>query len=144
MTTDQTGAGLRILQTSSLAGIGFDVALGLFLFALQVLLLVFLLKVVTRREADVSSKKCVFMVLFLDLVFFFTNTTPEARFAVRAFLVTSLLGSLVCAKLFWLSIENGVKSCFLFCLLSLSQGAGDAGHRRARPWDRRLKGTGSA
>jgi hypothetical protein len=106
-------------QTPGPQAFALDISLTLILFVVKVALLAGILTLVSRREADTRLKTCTLAAALLSGAYFLFNTNPEAVLSIRAFLVVTLVGTLLCMKVFSISLESSLFSCLLFCCLSI-------------------------
>lgn len=119
METEPTG----ILQTSVPLACTIDLVVVLILFVVRVALLAGILTLVSRHEADVRRGKCIKTAAFLCIAYFLFNATPEAILSVRTFILVVLIGTFICIKAFWITLEPAFISCLLFCGLSILMGS---------------------
>lgn len=107
------------IQHSTPLAYTLDLSVAILLFAARVPLFIGILKLVSRREADVNLKKGTWATFLLIATYFLFNTTPEAVLSIRACLLVTLLGTVIGMKAFWVSLEHSFLSCLLFCCLSI-------------------------
>lgn len=102
-----------------MADIFLDCALIGFLILIKTIVLRLIAPLISRREAVVSWRKCVFVAIVLDTAFMLARTSPSYITIFNAYLAAALVGTLIGPKLFQITLGTSFCLHLLFMFLSV-------------------------
>lgn len=96
-----------------------DIAVFSTLFVLRVVLCRLLIRIFSKYDADVTWKRAVFLVIFLDVIYMLWKTGPGYKAVLKTYLLTALCGGLIVKKTAEMELGKAVPFCLVFVLLSV-------------------------
>ena len=110
----------QISDVSCMTALIFDGAIVMARFALKVLLLGLIIRVISKHESETHLKPLVLTTLAVVAGTFLLNTSPDGVIGVYQFFVVAFIATMVLKKVFWLDIDKALVAAFLFVFLSIS------------------------
>lgn len=117
MNPQAVSAVAELTGPNALMALAFDASLIALLSVVGVLLLGASLLLVAREEAVVTLRRCAIAVLSLAALYFAVNASPASVLALRPFLVMTLCGVLLFARLFELGLGRAAVCSLSYCFL---------------------------
>lgn len=102
-----------------MADILLDCALIGALVLIKTVLLYLLAPLISKKEAVMKWKKCVFLAILLDCVFVLARTSPNYITIFNAYLAAALIGTIIGPKLFSIQLGSSFSLNLLFMFLSV-------------------------